>query len=381
LPGGETGDTLRIIRTRFPAARARRGLHVSDKPDDPTDHAQRPDDNKTPKDGERKFSREQYDMLLRCSKKRDMTEWNQWRKANPKEQICLEEAPLGRKNLRGANLRGAWLSDASLCRAKLHNADLSGAHLEHADLGFAELQDANLCKAHLEGARLREAHLEQARLWDAHLEYANPTMGYLHGAEIWNAHLEGADFRLASVDGATLICGITYDENTDFRGVALSNARLDGQLQPKLEGIARRLHWMEWYERHPFRRWPAKAFWAMSDYGRSTGRVIVCFFICALAFANVYLGFGVLRDVYGLTWIPQPVSNLFVEGGRQVPNYVVPIRALYFSIVTQTTLGFGDMFANAESVLGHVLLMVQVILGYVLLGALVTRLGILFTSR
>ena len=56
------------------------------------------------------------------------------------------------------------------------------------------------------------------------------------------------------------------------------------------------------------------------------------------------------------------------------------IRACYFSVVTMTTLGFGDMFANKHSYAGHFLLMVQVILGYVLLGALVTRLAVLFTS-
>ncbi len=32
---------------------------------------------------ERKFSQEQYDMLLRCSEKKDMTEWDEWREANP----------------------------------------------------------------------------------------------------------------------------------------------------------------------------------------------------------------------------------------------------------------------------------------------------------
>ena len=28
---------------------------------------------------ERRFSQEQYDMLKRCSEKKDMTEWNEWR--------------------------------------------------------------------------------------------------------------------------------------------------------------------------------------------------------------------------------------------------------------------------------------------------------------
>jgi len=45
-----------------------------------------------------------------------------------------------------------------------------------------------------------------------------------------------------------------------------------------------------------------------------------------------------------------------------------------------TTLGFGDMYANCQSFWGHALLILQVLLGYVLLGALVTRFAVLFTA-
>ena len=45
-----------------------------------------------------------------------------------------------------------------------------------------------------------------------------------------------------------------------------------------------------------------------------------------------------------------------------------------------TTLGFGDIAANPDSRTGQVLLMIQVILGYVLLGALVTRFAVLFQA-
>jgi hypothetical protein len=38
------------------------------------------------------------------------------------------------------------------------------------------------------------------------------------------------------------------------------------------------------------------------------------------------------------------------------------------------------MYANAQSIWGHILLTIQVILGYVLLGALVTRFAVLFTA-
>lgn len=83
---------------------------------------------------------------------------------------------------------------------------------------------------------------------------------------------------------------------------------------------------------------------------------------------------------------PGIVSNLFVLEGEQetVSPWLVPFRAVYFSIVTMTTLGFGDMYANAHSFLrglfGHALLALQVILGYVLLAALVTRFAVLFTA-
>jgi hypothetical protein len=50
-----------------------------------------------------------------------------------------------------------------------------------------------------------------------------------------------------------------------------------------------------------------------------------------------------------------------------------------------TTLGFGDMHAAKtggwQSYLGYTFLSFQVLLGYFLLGALITRLGILFTSE
>ncbi len=59
---------------------------------------------------------------------------------------------------------------------------------------------------------------------------------------------------------------------------------------------------------------------------------------------------------------------------------MIYVRPVYFSIVTMTTLGFGDMYANKGSIAGHVILALQVILGYVLLGALVTRFAVLFTA-
>jgi len=81
---------------------------------------------------------------------------------------------------------------------------------------------------------------------------------------------------------------------------------------------------------------------------------------------------------------PGIVSNLEVQPaiGEAGWHYFLRavVRPVYFSIVTMTTLGFGDMYANKGSIAGHVILAVQVILGYVLLGALITRFAVLFTA-
>ena len=146
------------------------------------------------------------------------------------------------------------------------------------------------------------------------------------------------------------------------------------------------MNWEEWYEENPRLKYIVKPFWWVSDYGLSTGRIIFTFFGLAFIFASIYYYWGAM-DYYILHYIlpvdgqPGFVSYLFVdESGVAVSWWIVPLRTLYFSIVTMTTLGFGDMYANAQSIWGHILLSVQVILGYVLLGALVTRFAVLFTA-
>jgi cytochrome b561 len=71
------------------------------------------------------------------------------------------------------------------------------------------------------------------------------------------------------------------------------------------------------------------------------------------------------------------VAELIPKEGESVNLF---LRSLYLSVVTMTTLGFGDMHAAQGSVAGHILLMIHVITGYVILAALIVRLGILFTS-
>ncbi len=370
---------------------------------------------------DRKFSEEQYQMLLRCSEKKDMTEWNKWRKDNPNEEIFLQGAEFGLAVLKGVNFKDADLQGAYLSHANLESADLYRAHLERvvfiganlkdvdlrcthlesanlacanlsyanlyeakmkgSNLDMANLQSAKLQAANLEGAFIQLAHLEGADLIQANLQDARLVGAHLQGTIFREANLKGATFKTATVDGGTLIwkCKISrYSKNksfTNFEGVGLDSARIEPGTRQLLEYNIRQMNWEEWYKEHWFWRWPFRLFWLLSDYGMSTLRVFGFFFLFAFLFAAVYANWAYWRP-------PGIVSNLSVEAHEPIWHYFVlsVARPVYFSIVTMTTLGFGDMYANKGSIAGHVILAIQVILGYVLLAALVTRFAVLFMA-
>ncbi len=267
----------------------------------------------------------QYKMLKRCSDAQDMTEWNKWRRENRSMEIFLE------------------------------GARFSHAHFEKADLRHAVLK----------GAYLQLANLE--------------------GADFSYSDLRGAHLPFCPVDGSTIFFQCEINQHTWFYGVGLDNVRIEPAIKQLLEYNIRRRNWQKWYWGNGGGWWlettkekririiravprliftfPVRIFWSFSKYGLSTWRLIEWFFGLAIAFALVY---------------------------RLLPNCVIvndkvgDIRGFwhmfYFSVVTMTTLGFGDIAANPDSWCGQTLLMVQVILGYVLLGALVTRFAVLFTA-
>jgi len=57
---------------------------------------------------------DQYEMLKRYSNKKDMTEWNDWRKSHKKEDVFLEGKDFSQWFLRSANLGVLQMTDAGV---------------------------------------------------------------------------------------------------------------------------------------------------------------------------------------------------------------------------------------------------------------------------
>jgi uncharacterized protein YjbI with pentapeptide repeats len=348
---------------------------------------------------------------------------SQWQHEHPDESIYLQGldlhnadframkfpgASLNGSNLQGANFTWANLQGAFLMGTKLQGAILRGADLYHAHLINAKLQGANLTDANLkdadlqetnlQGANLTRANLEHANLQGANLQGANLTGAVLHGTSMVHVNLSGVSARFALVDGVTLLDDCRVDDETDFAAVGLGNARIPEGLKAQLKHNIRKQHWegstyrpKKWsleyqclidapdiprqrpgrYREHPL-LWLTWPFWWASDYGSSAARLFLAFFGVSMFFACLYM----LPTFCAFT--PPFVQGLQTYNEQALPVGLQVLRACYFSIVTMTTLGFGDITPHPYSVVGHVLVIVQVCLGYLLLGALITRLSVLF---
>ncbi len=289
------------------------------------------------------------------------------------QPLWLVGADLQEAQLQGAELLGAHLENSNLQDANLSGAILMGAHLEGADLEVARLECAQLADAHLEGASLRAAHLEGANLEKAYLERADLGGAHLENADLQEAHLRDAWLWGAQLQGANLWGA--HLEGADFESAVLDDKSLLGGTGPSW--------WM-----------PGRLLW-LSNYGGSSIRLVVCFVVLSLIFAVIYLmQTPAPVDAWWPTWdwnghkliekleVYKNGNEYSVErkDGSVYSPMMTSFRAAYFSIVTMTTLGFGDLNAHPGSIPGYTLVMLHVICGYVLLGALITRLATLFQS-
>jgi len=330
---------------------------------------------------------QQYDFLKWCAEHSRIDEWNKWRFANSQVDLVLDRVDLSDAHLENADFcayqrvpRETGPQGPILFRlVSLKDANLSGAHLTRAQFFSAHLEGTDLSHAILDHANLHGAHLEKHGSQATQLQNADLTRANLCGTDLTGCKLEHATLRLATVNESTLFEEFGFDKYTDFTGVALDAARIEPSVKDLLKYSIRWSNWRNWYKMHKWLCWlwwPIPLFWWISDYGRSTLRIILSFFLLAFLFA-----LGYYRS--GLDGGDCMIANLFntpPPACKPLDPLLIAVRAVYFSIVTMTTLGFGDMHAAPGSPCGHLWLTLQVILGYVLLGALITRFTVLFQA-
>ena len=276
----------------------------------------------------------------------------------------LEGANLVMCQLAGADLFGANLTGCELLSADLRGADLSecvaeragfgSANLDGALLLAAQLPDATFAKASLRGADLRAAKATGARFCEADLTRAN----------LARANLQGCDLESCVVDGTEF--GDSDLRNTRLKGLQRYNKatwiQADIHQADFCGAYLVRRHIMDANFLHEFRRRNKgteilyRIWWLTSDCGRSPIRWALWTFVIAVLFAGLYALVGV-----------------------DFGDHETFLSPLYFSIVTLTSLGYGDIVPT--SMVGQVLVMIEVVSGYVALGGLLSIFAVKMARR
>ncbi len=283
--------------------------------------------------------------------------------------IDLKGATLHGADLSGMMLFGAKLDDASLDGADLSGAELSGASLVGASLHRAKLADAGLGRADLSEVNAFEADFSRATLTGATLTGGTFHLAGFEGSRILEATLDRGDFRGADFRGAELtrstVFGAGFDE-ADLRGASLRS--LQGYESASwyatdirdinFAGAYRlRRHVMdenylkEFRASGPMHEAVYRVWWFTSDCGRSMGRWLLNIGALVVLFAALFALVGV--DLGG--------------------HAATPMTWLYYSVVTLTSLGYGDILPTSGW--GQLLVVLEVSIGYMMLGGLISILA------
>lgn len=283
--------------------------------------------------------------------------WNKWREENPNTIPDLKEADLKKTFLEKINLQKAELTGVDLRNAKMQGADFRAATLFMAKFQGADLIDVKFQKAELPMAKFQGATLRLANFTEAMLFEANFTEADLRWANFKNAILTAA-----SLKDAKILCiefnNRTFCQGTDVEGCVGSHLFIKHVLD--FEFINEVKAQSKWGYR----------FWkATSDCGRSWLLWAGWSTSLAVLFGMVFARYPVWQR------LPNSLQSCLIDIAPQMA-YSNPMVAdgwftpYYFSIVTFTTLGFGDI--TPLNLAGQIWLTLEVIFGYIMLGGLIT---------
>jgi len=214
--------------------------------------------------------------------------------------------------------------------------------------------------ARLEGARLTEADLSHLDLSRANLTKATLRRVDFAGAILAKANLRDADLRDTRLDGAHLGY-IDYTKDGFARkGTILMETHLERgkYVDPVMERNARDQYYLYVLKHRCRKSFLARfglACWRLSsNYGRSFSLWAICCLYLITIFALKYYHLGATAF---------EIPNLGFELGTM----------FYYSIVTFTTLGFGDITPKTGEAAAWIV--GEVILGYIMLGGLIAILA------
>lgn len=279
------------------------------------------------------------------------------------------------------DLRGIVLADEDLSRV--------GGFADSV-LDYACFQGVNFKRSSFNGSSLRHARFRDGTVLDgASFVFANLTGAALRdisiaGADFSESTINSADFRGSRLDFSSFKnVKFTREKALRFIGLGSRPTRFGGEVQ-RFDRLGRRSStelvdyaYQQGRISYLERAQPvlSKVSYLLTNYGQSSSRLFLWVVILWLFFATLYFPIRLPDFLVGTQVGDVLVACDPVLIDSETRNEVrSPVRLLYFSAVTLTTLGFGDIVPEEHCVAAEVCAAAEALMGYALLGAFVSLL-------
>jgi len=222
------------------------------------------------------------------------------------------------------NLKYSNFSQSFFSSSNFRNSDILYSDFSHSILDFCDFSNTNLTLTDLSNSTLESSDFRGS--WITDVDFSNANLGF-----------------------------IKFSNKTDFQNINVNS--FQGTTNPIFLSFIKRKHYLKHFKAHNrINTMIYYLWWLISDCGQSFSRWFITS-IVIIAF------FGYLFNVNS--------NSFFIANGRQPTPYTF----YYYSTVAFTTLGFGDIVP--KDIIGEILISIEVILGYIMLGGLLS----IFSSK
>ena len=238
----------------------------------------------------------------------------------------------------GYILKDCDLYKSDFQKAHCYKIDFSGSNLMKADFSFANLNSANLIDCNLLGTNFKHAKLENIR-WGKKILQEKEAKRTKNKEESKILYQEAEEIyrylrKITEDDGLVDTAGFFFQKEMQMRRRKMPLFSLQ-RIISKLVDLS-------------------------CGYGEKPTRIILVSLFIILCFAGVFFFTGLLSDETVIVYASQASLSTNIDMYWQ---------SLYFSVVTFTTLGYGDilplgisrLFASIEALLGGFILALFVV--------------------
>lgn len=291
---------------------------------------------------------------------------------------CLSTAKFAKVNLKGVDLGGMFQLLATLKGVIFSHCDLSKLFLQNADfegsdISMSTFYDSKFYNCSFNNAIIKGVNFNSSNLWNSSFRNCTLIESTFKDAKLDGCDLSFANLRLTSFENAN-VYNVTHDLDGLWKrvkeafkgkstpkhiGCRCSSAYGNERFKKKITEEA----YVEEFARDNSKLY--KAWLLSSDCGRSMILWLVLSGFIILLFSTLfYLG----SDSF--------TYNLHVQEMIDNKQY---FPFVYYSVVTFTTLGFGDITPITQFAM--FLVICEVIIGFIMLGLLISILANKVASR